>query len=371
MMKISNDLQGHRAAQHHIADIVQEEEPHIIRVGVESKHRYPDGNATERDARHPPVSADGADAAAQLEPLPDHVREFVQNLGQIAARALLQQHRGNEEVHVQRRNALGQFLQRHVQRQAQIVFLEGAPEFTRQGFLKLAVNHFERHREGMPGAHRARHELQAVRKDLFEAAHARLAFADHIQQRKGASEQRGHIGKTPELVWKQDPGQRPDRHHRQQGGVHQPVRAPLHPGLLNHFLQLALQLETPQELGGEQDILFLGMNEGAPAAGGNLHRLAFAGADQPALELVQIGVAECIRADPPDDQGASPHRDGDHYKHGVKPPPPRRTSRPAAGCRPPAAFRRIWAGCRWRRSVPPRGRPGSGRAFRKRKCPAK
>ncbi len=79
-----------------------------------------------------------------------------------------------------------------------------------------------------------------------------------------------------ELVGKQNPGERPDRHHRDQAGVHQPVRAPLHPGLLEHLLQLALELEAPQELGGEQNILFLGMDERAPAARGGLGRLGLA-----------------------------------------------------------------------------------------------
>src|SRR5277367_2035967 len=44
----SNHLQGHRAAQHDIADVVQEEEAHVVRVGVKREHRDPDGNATER-----------------------------------------------------------------------------------------------------------------------------------------------------------------------------------------------------------------------------------------------------------------------------------------------------------------------------------
>src|SRR5277367_439029 len=97
----SNHLQGHRAAQHDIADVVQEEEAHVVRVGVKREHRDPDGNATERDARHAPMRADGLDAAPQLEALADHIGQLVQDLGQVAAGALLQQHRGNEKVHVQ------------------------------------------------------------------------------------------------------------------------------------------------------------------------------------------------------------------------------------------------------------------------------
>src|ERR1700693_6510778 len=60
---VAGDLQGHRGAQHNIADVVEEEEPHIIRVGVEHEHRHANWNATESDSRHPSVRADGADAA--------------------------------------------------------------------------------------------------------------------------------------------------------------------------------------------------------------------------------------------------------------------------------------------------------------------
>src|ERR1700678_2900078 len=112
----SGDLQGNRAAHHDVADVVQEEELHIVRVGVKHQHRDANGDAAEGDARHPPVRANRADTPAQLEALPDHVSQFVQDLGQVAAGALLQQHGGNKEVHVERRYPLGQFLQRDIQR---------------------------------------------------------------------------------------------------------------------------------------------------------------------------------------------------------------------------------------------------------------
>src|ERR1700691_4266010 len=108
--EISGNLQYDRAAQHDVAHIVEEEEPHVVGVGVEHEHRDANRNATESDSRHAPVRADRADAAPQLEALPNHVGQFVQDLGQVSSGALLQQHCRNEEVHIQRGNSLGQFL---------------------------------------------------------------------------------------------------------------------------------------------------------------------------------------------------------------------------------------------------------------------
>ncbi len=75
------------------------------------------------------MGADRANAAAQLEAFANHVGQLVQNFRQVAAGALLQQHGGDKEVHVERGHPLGQFLQRDFDGQAQVVFFEGAAEF--------------------------------------------------------------------------------------------------------------------------------------------------------------------------------------------------------------------------------------------------
>src|SRR5271165_4771531 len=308
--EVADDLQDHRATQHDVAHVVKTEELHIVGIGVEHADRHSNWNAGQCGPSHAPVRADGPDAAAQLEALADDVSEFVQNLRQIAARALLQQYGGHEEVHVQRRNALGQLLQRDIQRQTQIVFLEGTAEFARQRLLEFAVNHLERHREGMAGAHRARHKLQAVGKKLLEPPQAGFAFSHYVQHRQRTRGERRKIGKMPELIGKQEPAQGPSGHHADKARIDQPVGAPLHSGLFDHLLQLGLKLEAAQELGGEQEVLLVGLDQRA-GGGGSLGRLLLGGAHQAALEFVEIGVAECIRTDPPDDQGAGPHRDGD------------------------------------------------------------
>src|SRR5580658_3247805 len=57
--EIADDLKGHRATQHDVADVVQEEELHIIRIGVEHEDRHADGNAGQGGPGHAPMRADG------------------------------------------------------------------------------------------------------------------------------------------------------------------------------------------------------------------------------------------------------------------------------------------------------------------------
>ncbi len=140
---------------------------------------------------------------------------------------------------------------------------KGAPEFARQGFLEFAMDHFERHRKSMPRSHGSRHKLQAVGKQLFETLQPGFAFSHDIQHRKGSGGDRRQVGITPKLVGKQHPAQCPGGHYRDQNRIHQPVRAPLHAGLLQHFLQFGLQLEAAQELGRQQDVLLVGLDQRA------------------------------------------------------------------------------------------------------------
>src|SRR5579863_1993954 len=117
------------------------------------------------------------------------------------------------------------------------------------------------------------------------------------------------------------------------------MRTPAHSGLLEHLLELSLELVTLQQSGGQQAALFLSLNQGRILAGG-LGFLGLIGSEQTALELVQVGMSKRVRTHPPDDQCANPNGDGDYDKHGFKPPTPRQTDRRAAGFPPPAVFRR-------------------------------
>src|SRR5579884_1201630 len=98
------------------------------------------------------MRANRADASAQFKALTNHVRELVENLGQVTARALLQQHGGNEEMYVERRHPFRELQEGYIQRQPKIVFFKSTAEFARERLLKFAMNHFERYGKCMPGA---------------------------------------------------------------------------------------------------------------------------------------------------------------------------------------------------------------------------
>jgi hypothetical protein len=142
----------------------------VIGVDIEHERADPKRYTCQRGAGHAAVRADGANPASQLKPLADNVGQLVKNFGQVAARSFLKQDRGHKKVHVQRRYAFRQLLERRIQRQAEVVFFKGPPEFSRKRLLELPMNHFERNGKSVPGAHRTGDELQALGEKLLEAA---------------------------------------------------------------------------------------------------------------------------------------------------------------------------------------------------------
>ena len=88
----------------------------------------------------------------------------------------------DKEMHVERGNAAGELLERHFERKPEVVLFEGALEFAGKGFLELTVNHFERNREGMAGAHGAGDELETLRELLFEFVQTGGALAVHVEE---------------------------------------------------------------------------------------------------------------------------------------------------------------------------------------------
>src|SRR5580698_364950 len=69
-----------------------------------------------------------ANLPADLESLADHVREVVEDLGQIAAGIPLNQHGGDEEPDVEDRDALGHLVERVAERKAEVLLVEGLLE---------------------------------------------------------------------------------------------------------------------------------------------------------------------------------------------------------------------------------------------------
>src|SRR5258706_1036333 len=229
--EVADDLQRHGRAQHDVADVVGEEELDVVRVGETQKTRHGDRNQAERGGGHAAVRADSADASAKLEALGDHIGQLVQNLSQVAARTLLQQHCRDEEVDIERRYALGKLLQSYLDGQSQVVFFESTPELARHGLLKLTVNHFERYRKGVPGAHGPRDEFERFRKDFLETPKAGFALPPDID---GGAHGGGQTDEDRQRLrnGQHQPSERGSTDQRHQRQVHKSGRRPGESSLL-------------------------------------------------------------------------------------------------------------------------------------------
>src|ERR1700722_8639521 len=95
----SRYLERKRDLGHRVAQWVLDEEFDVLAIRKEHQGSHYHRDRRQRRRRNAPVRADGFDLAAQLEPLPDQARQLVEQLGQITACPLLQQHGGDEEVY--------------------------------------------------------------------------------------------------------------------------------------------------------------------------------------------------------------------------------------------------------------------------------
>ena len=260
------------------------------------------------------MRADGADLAAELKALADDISELVQNLREIAAGALLQQHRRDEEMNVERRHALCQLLQGYVKRQSKIVFLEGAPEFSGERLLEFAVNHLQRNRESVTGAHGAGHEFQTFRELLFELPHPFGPFVPHGGDGNEAARGHGQPGKHPQVRRQKEPRDRSRAHGRQQAGLEKTSHRHLRSGLLEHHAQALLKVETGSQTHQQRRKRLIGVDERGTVPGPFF--LFFRGAEQAGLQAIHVRAAECRRGEPPDAQHQGPYcGDDDQEDH--------------------------------------------------------
>src|SRR5712691_624372 len=239
--EVADDLQRHGRAQHDVADVVGEEELDVVRIGVKHQNRNGDRNQAERGGGHAAVRADCADASAELEALADHIGQLVQNLSQVDARTLLQQHCRDEEVDIERRYALGQLLQSYLDGQSQVVFFESPPELARHGLLKLTVNHFERYRKSVPGAHGSRDEFECFRKDFLETLEAGFALPPDVDRGTHGGGQTDEDGQRLRNGQHQ-PGERGSTDERHQRQMHKSGRRPGKASLLQEQAEFGRQL---------------------------------------------------------------------------------------------------------------------------------
>src|SRR5438093_904413 len=103
----ANRLKPDGPEQHELTHVLPKQHVHVFRI--DHRQRYGERRRKrEQDVtREAAVCRMDAHLAADLESLADDVREVVENLGQITPRIALNQHGGDEEPHVEERQAVG------------------------------------------------------------------------------------------------------------------------------------------------------------------------------------------------------------------------------------------------------------------------
>src|SRR4051794_8227701 len=114
--QITDDLQRHGCRQHHVADVIGEEELDVVGIRVKHEDCNPNWDASQRGGRHLTVRADGANASTQFETFSNDVGQLVQDFRQVAASTLLQKDGGHKKVTIEQGHTFGQSLKSDVER---------------------------------------------------------------------------------------------------------------------------------------------------------------------------------------------------------------------------------------------------------------
>src|SRR5579884_1173229 len=141
---------------------------------------------------HAPMRADRLHLAAETEALADQVGQAGQDFSQVSAGLALQQHHGNEEAHIQKRNALDEIAHRGFDRRAEVLLVEQRAELAAERIGSLVPEHLQADRKRVSGAHRARNEIQRFRKLFLELSQPLPALEAHPEVRSAAQQNRQH-----------------------------------------------------------------------------------------------------------------------------------------------------------------------------------
>src|SRR5208282_1131792 len=146
---------------------------------VQELHDHHDGRGQSHEQDHGEASLRGVDAdlAQDFEALANDVGEVVENLGQVAAGLALQHHRGDEELDVDQRDAVGEVEQSVAYGEAEFLFFVELAEFSGNGFGNFVGNHFEGGGEGVSGADGAGQGIDGFGKLLLKLLEA---FGAHV-----------------------------------------------------------------------------------------------------------------------------------------------------------------------------------------------
>src|SRR5208337_1190304 len=109
---------------------VFQEQAGIRAVHEQHKQKQPRGKAEQDHGLHPPLGGQGLDLAPQLVTLANDMRKLVQELGQVAAGLLLDEHGEHEDLQFQQAGATSQLAEGRLGGKSQVLLLEAEGELS-------------------------------------------------------------------------------------------------------------------------------------------------------------------------------------------------------------------------------------------------
>src|SRR5580765_4999281 len=234
--EIAHRLQDDTDDQHGVPDRIGKQRPDEQRV--HEIHPHNDDGRHAHQQQHGEAALRGVDTylAQDLEALADHVREIIENLGEVAAGLALQHYGRDKEFHVDERYAVDQVAECFAHGQAEFLFLEELAKLGGHGFGDLVGNHFERGGEGVSGAYSAGQRVDGLGEQFLKFVETLGALVVRVGVGQEASQQESDPGEQQNLVG----GKVDDEGHQEAGDAAEEYEvsgAGLYVGLGKHFLQ--------------------------------------------------------------------------------------------------------------------------------------
>src|SRR5271156_836412 len=150
--EIANGLQRNTHYEQSMANRIVEKRANKFRA--EDRENGHHGRRHGHEQGHGEAALRGVNPylALNLETLADDVRQIVEDFSEVAAGFTLQHDGGNEELHVDQRNALGQIHEGVADRHAELLLLIELAELAGQRLGGFVGNHFQGGGEGVTGA---------------------------------------------------------------------------------------------------------------------------------------------------------------------------------------------------------------------------
>src|SRR4029079_15180642 len=140
---VPGDLHTNRHHQQDLTYVFTEQHVHVVRVDEHQRDGQGRRQCQQDVSGQPAMRGVDAHLAKYLETLANDVGEVLENLRQVAAGLALNQHRRGEEPHVEDRNAQRLVLERVLERQTEVLFVERLPEFRPDRLLHFVGRHLQ------------------------------------------------------------------------------------------------------------------------------------------------------------------------------------------------------------------------------------